>query len=82
MFARPEGLFKNLRNEHFLNYRACQGRERESRQGVHNKRNARLIIPAVQRKEVVFHERGLVCLGLCSLIERNLALQPYFNEQH
>ncbi|KDR81425.1 hypothetical protein GALMADRAFT_239313 [Galerina marginata CBS 339.88] len=34
-----------------------------------------LILPAVQRKEPIFRERGLKSLGLCCLIARPLALQ-------
>ncbi|KAM6503308.1 Nuclear condensing complex subunit [Amanita muscaria] len=36
-----------------------------------------LIVPAVRRNEVAFHQKGLVCLGLCSLIDRNLALGSF-----
>ncbi|PFH49328.1 hypothetical protein AMATHDRAFT_147847 [Amanita thiersii Skay4041] len=36
-----------------------------------------LIIPSVQRKELVFREKGIVCLGLCCLIDRTLALSSF-----
>ncbi|KAF8636938.1 hypothetical protein AX17_003189 [Amanita inopinata Kibby_2008] len=36
-----------------------------------------LIIPSVQRKEAVFKEKGLVSLGLCCLIARELALKSF-----
>ncbi|KAK2461194.1 hypothetical protein APHAL10511_006721 [Amanita phalloides] len=36
-----------------------------------------LIFPSVQREEYHFQEKGLVSLGLCSLIDRELALQSF-----
>ncbi|KAF9461702.1 chromosome condensation complex protein [Collybia nuda] len=34
-----------------------------------------LIIPSVKRKELPYREKGIICLGLCCLIARKLALQ-------
>ncbi|KAG1861260.1 nuclear condensing complex subunit [Suillus subluteus] len=36
-----------------------------------------LIIPAVKRKELVLREKGLICLGLCCLIARRMALNSF-----
>lgn len=36
-----------------------------------------LIVPAVKRKELVLREKGLVCLGLCCLIARRMALNSF-----
>ncbi|KAH9029983.1 nuclear condensing complex subunit [Lactarius pseudohatsudake] len=36
-----------------------------------------LIVPAVKRKELVLREKGLVCLGLCCLITRRMALNSF-----
>ncbi|KAF9066728.1 nuclear condensing complex subunit [Rhodocollybia butyracea] len=36
-----------------------------------------LIVPAVKRKELVLREKGLVALGLCCLIARNLATNSF-----
>ncbi|KAH7929985.1 ARM repeat-containing protein [Leucogyrophana mollusca] len=36
-----------------------------------------LIIPAVKRKELALREKGLVCLGLCCLIARRMALNSF-----
>ncbi|KAH8989792.1 nuclear condensing complex subunit [Lactarius hatsudake] len=36
-----------------------------------------LIVPAVKRKELVPREKGLVCLGLCCLITRRMALNSF-----
>ncbi|KAI0090375.1 nuclear condensing complex subunit [Irpex rosettiformis] len=36
-----------------------------------------LIIPAVKRKELSLRERGLVCLGLCCLIARRMAMNSF-----
>ncbi|TDL22782.1 hypothetical protein BD410DRAFT_722164 [Rickenella mellea] len=38
---------------------------------------ADLVIPSVKRKELVLREKGLVCLGLCCLIARNMALNSF-----
>ncbi|EJC98308.1 uncharacterized protein FOMMEDRAFT_114496 [Fomitiporia mediterranea MF3/22] len=42
-----------------------------------------LILPAVKRKELLLRERGFVCLGLCCLIARGMALNsfPLFLQQ-
>ncbi|KAG8917004.1 hypothetical protein FRC02_003417 [Tulasnella sp. 418] len=42
-----------------------------------------LIIPAVRSKEPLMRERGLVCLGLCCLIDKKVALSsfPLFVQQ-
>ena len=34
-------------------------------------------MPAVKRKELVLREKGLVCLGLCCLIARRMALNSF-----
>jgi condensin complex subunit 3 len=34
-------------------------------------------VPAVKRKELVIREKGLVCLGLCCLIARRMALNSF-----
>ncbi|KAL5523223.1 YCG1_2 [Sanghuangporus sanghuang] len=36
-----------------------------------------LIVPSVQRKELALREKGLVCLGLCCLIAKNMALSSF-----
>lgn len=36
-----------------------------------------LIVPAVKRKELILREKGLVCLGLCCLIARRMALNSF-----
>ncbi|KAJ3782510.1 nuclear condensing complex subunit [Lentinula aff. detonsa] len=36
-----------------------------------------LIIPAVKRKELALREKGLVALGLCCLIARNMAINSF-----
>ncbi|KAI6000302.1 nuclear condensing complex subunit [Pisolithus orientalis] len=36
-----------------------------------------LIIPSVKRKELALREKGLVCLGLCCLIARRMALNSF-----
>ncbi|KAH7887136.1 nuclear condensing complex subunit [Phlebopus sp. FC_14] len=36
-----------------------------------------LIVPAVKRKELALREKGLVCLGLCCLIARRMALNSF-----
>lgn len=36
-----------------------------------------LIIPAVKRKELTLREKGLVALGLCCLIARNMATNSF-----
>ncbi|KII87912.1 hypothetical protein PLICRDRAFT_112070 [Plicaturopsis crispa FD-325 SS-3] len=36
-----------------------------------------LILPAVKRKELVMREKGLVSLGLCCLIAKNMALKSF-----
>ncbi|KAG2337723.1 hypothetical protein BDR05DRAFT_894747 [Suillus weaverae] len=36
-----------------------------------------LIIPAVKRKELALREKGLICLGLCCLIARRMALNSF-----
>ncbi|KAI0063895.1 hypothetical protein BV25DRAFT_1823946 [Artomyces pyxidatus] len=36
-----------------------------------------LIVPAVKRKELVLREKGLICLGLCCLIARRMALGSF-----
>ncbi|EJC98309.1 uncharacterized protein FOMMEDRAFT_96961 [Fomitiporia mediterranea MF3/22] len=36
-----------------------------------------LIVPSVQRKELVLREKGLTCLGLCCLIAKNMALSSF-----
>lgn len=36
-----------------------------------------LIVPAVKRKELELREKGLVCLGLCCLIARRMALNSF-----
>ncbi|KAF8550579.1 hypothetical protein OG21DRAFT_1487659 [Imleria badia] len=36
-----------------------------------------LIVPAVKRKELALREKGLVCLGLCCLIARRVALNSF-----
>ncbi|KAI6131286.1 nuclear condensing complex subunit [Pisolithus croceorrhizus] len=36
-----------------------------------------LIIPSVKRKELTLREKGLVCLGLCCLIARRMALNSF-----
>ncbi|KAH9930810.1 nuclear condensing complex subunit [Amylocystis lapponica] len=38
---------------------------------------ADLVLPAVKRKEVALRERGLVCLGLCCLIAKNMAMSSF-----
>ncbi|KAJ7598768.1 nuclear condensing complex subunit [Mycena floridula] len=38
---------------------------------------ADLIIPAVKRKELAMREKGLVALGLCCLIAKNMALNSF-----
>ncbi|GBE88890.1 hypothetical protein SCP_1402980 [Sparassis crispa] len=38
---------------------------------------ADLIIPAVRRKELALRERGLVSLGLCCLIAKNMAMSSF-----
>ncbi|KAL1732156.1 nuclear condensing complex subunit [Schizophyllum commune] len=38
---------------------------------------ADLIIPAVKRKELVMREKGLVALGLCCLIAKNMAVNSF-----
>ncbi|KAI0073119.1 hypothetical protein K474DRAFT_1603932 [Panus rudis PR-1116 ss-1] len=38
---------------------------------------ADLIIPAVKRRELVLRERGLVSLGLCCLIAKNMAMSSF-----
>ncbi|KAL5523222.1 YCG1_1 [Sanghuangporus sanghuang] len=42
-----------------------------------------LILPAVKRKELTLREKGFVCLGLCCLIARGMALNsfPLFLQQ-
>jgi condensin complex subunit 3 len=35
------------------------------------------IVLAVKRKELVLREKGLVCLGLCCLIARRMALNLF-----
>ncbi|KAF8797851.1 hypothetical protein BYT27DRAFT_7123670 [Phlegmacium glaucopus] len=42
-----------------------------------------LIIPSVQRKDILFRERGLKCLALCCLIAKRLAIKsiPLFMSQ-
>ncbi len=34
-------------------------------------------MPAVKRKELILREKGLVCLGLCCLIARRMALNSF-----
>jgi condensin complex subunit 3 len=34
-------------------------------------------VPAVKRKELALREKGLVCLGLCCLIARRMALNSF-----
>jgi hypothetical protein len=41
----------------------------------------KLIVPAVKHKELVLHEKGLVCLCLCCLIARCMVLNPLFLSQ-
>ncbi|PCH39141.1 hypothetical protein WOLCODRAFT_110578 [Wolfiporia cocos MD-104 SS10] len=36
-----------------------------------------LIIPSVKRKELLLRQKGLVCLGLCCLIARRMALKSF-----
>ncbi|OCH93098.1 hypothetical protein OBBRIDRAFT_725376 [Obba rivulosa] len=36
-----------------------------------------LIIPAVKRKELALRQKGLVCLGLCCLIARKMAMSSF-----
>ncbi|KAL4079677.1 nuclear condensing complex subunit [Scleroderma citrinum] len=36
-----------------------------------------LIVPSVKRKELALREKGLVCLGLCCLIARRMALNSF-----
>lgn len=36
-----------------------------------------LIVPAVKRKELILREKGLICLGLCCLIARRMALNSF-----
>ncbi|KAH9930472.1 nuclear condensing complex subunit [Epithele typhae] len=36
-----------------------------------------LIVPSVKRKEMVLREKGLIALGLCCLIARNMALSSF-----
>jgi condensin complex subunit 3 len=37
----------------------------------------KLIVPAVKHKELVLHEKGLVCLCLCCLIARYMVLNLF-----
>lgn len=47
-----------------------------------------LVVPAVRSQEVPVRERGLVCLGLCSLLDRSLAeenlalFMAFYNKGH
>ncbi|KZT37030.1 hypothetical protein SISSUDRAFT_988304 [Sistotremastrum suecicum HHB10207 ss-3] len=36
-----------------------------------------LIVPAVRRKEMVLREKGLLCLGLCCLIAKKMAISSF-----